>query len=335
LPRVLVSPIEMIQKPDRWHQILVEAGLEVVCRPVELSLHDPDTLIEHLQGVDAILAGLEPLNRRVLESSRLRAIARYGVGYDQVDVTAATECGVAVCITPGVNQVSVAEHTLALILSVSRGFPQRDQGVRDGSWRRDYLPRLAGRTLGLVGLGRIGKAVVPRAQGLELKVIAHDPDADRQFATAHHVRLCSLDELWAAADIVSLHLPCIPATRQMINRETLARMRPGAILINTARGGLVDEDALAEALESGHLAGAGLDAFVVEPLPASSPLLRAPHVLFSPHIAGQDHESIHATGCLAAECLASLSRGRQVPAACLVNPEIGPTWSWQSQPPQH
>ncbi len=162
MPRVLVSPIEMTQKRGRYEQILVEAGFEVVNRPAELSLHDPDTLIRHLRGVDAIVAGLETFNRHVLESCELRAIARYGVGYDAVDVPVATELGVAVTITPGTNHVSVAEHTLAMILGIMRGFPQRDQGVRDGSWRRDYLPRLSGKTLGLVGLGRIGKAVVPR-----------------------------------------------------------------------------------------------------------------------------------------------------------------------------
>ncbi len=167
-----------------------------------------------------------------------------------------------------------------------------------------------------------------RAQGLELKVIAYDPFPDRQFAAAHDVRLCTLDEMWGEADIISLHLPCTPQTNQMINRGTLAKMRRGAILVNTAHGGLVDDDALADALASGQLGGAGLDAFVVEPVPASSRLLHSPHVLLSPHIAGQDHESIEAMGCLTAECLARLFHGEAVPDGCLVNPGIGSGWKW-------
>jgi D-3-phosphoglycerate dehydrogenase/(S)-sulfolactate dehydrogenase len=318
----------MNEKPEHWRRLLVDAGFEVVSRPADLSLHDPDRLIEHLQGIDAIVAGLETLNRKVLESSKLRAIARYGVGYDAVDVPAATERGVALVITPGVNHVAVAEHTLALILAVMRAVVPRDAAVRDGSWRREYLPRLAGKTLGLVGLGRIAKAVVPRAQGFELQVIAFDPQPDRAFAESQGVRLCGLDELLAAADIVSLHLPCTAATNQMMNRNTLAQMRPGAVLINTARGGLVDEMALADALASGHLAGAGLDAFVVEPLPTSNRLSQLKNVVLSPHIAGQDHESIHAMGYLAAECLVKLYRGEPTPPGCLVNPAIGPNWKW-------
>ncbi len=328
MPRVLVSPAEMFKNPAAWDHLLTDAGLEFVCRPVNLVLDEPELLIKHLQGIDGIIAGLEPLNRHVLQNTRLRAIARYGVGYDAVDVTAATELGIAVAITPGVNHISVAEHTLAMILAVMRGVCERDRGVRDGSWRREHLPQLAGRTLGLVGLGRIAKAVVPRAQAFDVDVIACDTEADRSFAQMHNVRLCSLDELLATADIISLHIPCTPATTRLINRETLAKMRPGAVLINTARGGLVDEQALADALNSGHVAGAGLDAFVVEPLPTSNPLSQAKNVVLSPHIAGQDHQSIEGMGRLAAECLAKLYRGQPFAPGCLLNPAIGPAWKW-------
>ncbi len=328
MPRVLVSVIEMINRPERWSRILTEAGLEIVLRPAEISLHEPARLIEHLVGIDAIIAGLEPLGREVLEASQLRAIARYGVGYDAVDVPAATARGIALAITPGVNHVAVAEHALALILAVFRNVVERDAVVRDGSWRRSYLPRLAGKTLGLIGLGRIARAVAPRAQAFDVRVVAFDPAPDHAFAEAQGVRLVGLDELLAESDIVSLHLPCTAATARLIRRETLAQMRPGAVLINTARGGLVDEEALADALESGRLAGAGLDAFVVEPLPTTSRLLRFNNVVFSPHIAGQDLLSIDAMGCLAAECLAKLWRGEPLAPGCLVNPEIGAGWRW-------
>ncbi len=189
------------------------------------------------------------------------------------------------------------------------------------------LWRLAGRTIGLVGLGRIGRAVVPRAIGLGLRVLAYDPVPDRAFAERNNVELCALDDLFARADIVSLHLPATAETRDLINRRTLGLMRPGSVLINTARGGLVDEDALTEALASGHLAGAGLDVFKKEPLPIDSPLLKLPNVVTAPHMGGLDEESAEAMARVAAECLANLSRGSW-PEGCVVNEQIRSGWKW-------
>ena len=164
-----------------------------------------------------------------------------------------------------------------------RGFPGRDAEVPSGVWKRKALPRLAGRTIGLVGLGRIGQAVVPRAIGLGLSVIAYDPFPNEAFAGLHGVRLCGLKELLVTADIVSLHSPVTPDTANLIDAQTLAKMKPGAVLINTARGGLVDEEALAAALASGHLMAAGLDAFKIEPLPIDSPLQKLDNVLLAAH----------------------------------------------------
>jgi D-3-phosphoglycerate dehydrogenase / 2-oxoglutarate reductase len=328
-PRVLVCPIEMIEKPARWHEILTEAGFEIVCRPPDLSLRDADKLLEFLPGIEGIVAGLETVSRKVLEQSGLRAVARYGVGYDSVDIEAATERGIPVTITPGVNQISVAEHTLSMIFGLLRLTLERDRSVRDGTWRRYPNPRLAGKTLGLIGFGRIGKALAPRAAVLDVKVIAYDPAPDREFAKAHNVRLCTLDEIWAESDIVSLHMPGAPGSKALINRETLAKMRPDSYLINTARGVLVDEDALADALASGQLAGAGLDCFVTEPLPTGSRLNQLANVILSPHMAGQDHDSAAGSGSLACECLARLWRGQELPPGCLVNPAIGPKWKWK------
>lgn len=330
MPRVLITLSELVYQSGPCQQVLLDGGFEIVYPPKGITLYDEDRLVQHLQGIDAMLAGNEPLNRRVLESSRLRAIARFGVGYDAIDVRAATERGIAVAITPGANQESVAEHTLALILGVTRGFLRRDQGVRNGNWsHREPLPPVRGKTLGLIGLGRTGKEVVPRAQGLGLQVIAYDPQPDHGFTDAHHVHLRSLDELLTESDIVSLHLPCTAETQQMINRNSLGKMRRGAFLINTARGGLIDEEALADALADGHLAGAGLDAFAVEPPPKSSRLLQFDNVLLSPHLAGVDHDSVRAMSCLAAECLVNLYQGKRVRAGCFVNSELELDWKWE------
>ena len=327
MPRILVTSPPLYSGKGPHREILEQAGLEIVYPPAEANLWQADTLAGLLAGIDGVLASTEPYTQEVFKRSKICAVARVGVGYDAVDVPAATEHGVAVTITPGTNEHSVAEHALAMILGVYRGFPGRDQDVRAGKWRRAGLPRLMGRTLGLVGMGRIGKAIVPRALGLGLRVVAYDPFPDTDFAQQHGVRLMSLDELLTTADIVSLHLPATPETANMIDAAALAKMKRGSVLINTARGSLVDEDALVAALREGHLMGAGLDVFKVEPVPTDHELLKFPNVMVAPHLAGLDHESLDAMVRLAAQCLADLYQGRW-PAACVVNPTVQSKWSW-------
>jgi phosphoglycerate dehydrogenase-like enzyme len=328
MPRVMVFPFMLKDRPGPYRDVLEQAGLDVVY-PTDgaAALQSPMALANELRGVDAALAGMEPFTAEVLAGSQLRVIARMGVGYDAIDIPAATARRIAVAITPGTNHESVAEQTMALILGVMRGFPERDQEVRSGVWKRQSLPRLAGRTLGLVGLGRIGRAVVPRAQGMGLRVIACDPYADPDYAVANNVKLCTLEELLRTADIVSLHAPGMAETTDLINRSTLKIMKPGAVLINTARGSLVDEDALAESIASGHLFGAGLDAFKIEPLPLDSPLLKVPHVLLAPHMGGLDLESEVAMSSMAAQSIADLYHNR-VPAGCIVNDAVLADWRW-------
>ncbi len=328
MPKVLVTPFEMVHRQTPGSRLLEQAGFEVVFPPVDGHLYDVERLTGALVGVDAMLAGMEPLNRNVLQGSSLRVIARFGVGYDAIDIDAARELGIAVAITPGANQVSAAEHTLALILGVFRALRQRDRSARDGTWLRAYFPRVAGKTLGLVGLGRIGKEVAPRAIALGMQVIAYDPVPDTLFASKHRIQLLSFHDLLERSDIVSLHLPCSAATDSMINRETIARMRKGAVLINTARGGLVDEPALEEALRSGHLWGAGLDAFRQEPLPTDHPLLRLDNVLVTPHTAGLDHDSVDAMGAMGAQWIVDLYRGKSIPSECWIAPKEPNEWKW-------
>ncbi len=328
MPRILVTPYLLHGVRGKYSDILEQAGFEITYPTVA----EPDlrgaALIKDLEGVSGVLAGSEPYTPEVLGATKVRAIARAGVGYDAIDLPTANQLKVAVAIAPGTNEHSVAEQTIALIFGVFRDVALRDREVRSGKWGRRPLWRLAGRTIGLVGLGRIGRAVVPRAIGLGLRVIAYDPVADRDFAVRHNVELCSLDELFARSDIVSLHSPATAETRDLINRRTLGLMHRGSVLINTARGGLVDEEALVEALTSGHLAGAGLDVFKVEPLPLSSPLVKLDNVVMAPHMGGLDEESAEAMASLAAECLAKLSRGAW-PDGCIVNEQqIRAGWKW-------
>lgn len=326
MPRVLVTPHPLNQTPGRYSEILAAAGFEIAYPPPGQSLAQNAALLAG-GGFDAMLASVEPLSREVLNSAKVRAIARMGVGFDAIDIPAATELGVVVTITPGTLEESVAEHTIALMLGVYRDLVRRDRHVRQGTWVRKAWPRLSGKTLGLVGLGRIGRAVVRRAQGLGLTVIAHDPFPDQAYAEANGVRLVSFEELLGTADVVSLHLPTTRETVDVINAKTLAMMKPGSVLINTARGAMVDEAALCEAIRSGHLLGAGLDVFKEEPLPTSSPLLELDNVLLCEHMGGLDEQSQEAMANLAAQCLADLFEGRW-PERCVVNRDVGMGWTW-------
>ncbi len=309
--------------------ILKRAGFEVVHRPADANVFNEDVLAELLADCCASVAGSEPYTARVLSRApKLRVISRSGVGFDAVDVEACDRASVAVATTPGVNHHAVAEHTIALLLGVARGFPDRDRRVRDRRWARLPRPRVMGTTLGIVGLGRIGRAVATRAVGLGMRVIAYEPFPNLEFAEQWGVEIVDLEALLSRSDYVSLHAPMTRENRHLINERTISTMKNGAVLINTARGGLVDEQSLVAALESGHLGGAGLDVFETEPLPLDSPLLSFNNVLLSGHIAGLDIESQHDTFAMVADTIVRLSRG-EWPAERIQNLKGVNGWSWR------
>ncbi|HUG90981.1 MAG TPA: phosphoglycerate dehydrogenase [Planctomycetaceae bacterium] len=328
MPRVMCTSLNATEGPHR--QILADHGFELIDAPRHLNLFDADVLVALLADCEAILAGSEPYPRRVIESlPRLRAICRTGVGYDAIDLAACDDARVVVTITPGVNHHSVAEHTFALLLGVARGFPELDRKVRENRWNRTARPRVMGSTLGIVGLGRIGQAVATRAVGLGMKVLAHEPYPNQEFVDRWTIELVSLDDLLARSDYVSLHCPAARECRHLMNARTIAKMKPGSVLINTARGTLVDEAALCDALQSGHLRGAGLDVFEVEPLPLSSPLLALDNVLLAGHVAGLDCESHRDTMDMVAHTVVEL-HGGQWPADRVVNLKDDSGWTWRT-----
>jgi D-3-phosphoglycerate dehydrogenase/(S)-sulfolactate dehydrogenase len=327
MPRVLITPIYLQGVDGPFCEVLQEAGLEPCFAADAADLRHPLALIEQLAGIDAVLASIEPYSVDVLEASKLRVIARCGVGYDSVDVAAATRRGILVTNTPGANKEGVAEHAIALMLAVAHGFPRRDREVRAGRWARHAMPRLAGQTVGLVGLGAIGREVALRCQVLGTTVIATDPAGDETWAAKHGVELVSFDQLLSRADVVSLHLPCTDKTTRLFGAAAFAQMKRGAVLINTARGGLVDEAALVAALESGKLSGAGLDVFDQEPLPADHPLTTIDTALLCPHMGGLDLQSRDAMATLAADSIAQLYQGRW-PEGRVVNAESAGSWKW-------
>jgi D-3-phosphoglycerate dehydrogenase len=223
---------------------------------------------------------------------RLVVIGRAGVGVDNVDLESATRAGITVVNAPTGNTIAAAEHTLALLYGVARRTAAADASIRRGEWDRGRFTglELRGRTLGIIGLGKIGQAIAVRARAMEMVVLGVDPYVTAEQAANHGVELVDLDTLLGRADVVTVHVPLTRATRGLIDRAAIARMRPGSIVLNVARGGIVDEAAVAEALESGHLAGAGIDVFDAEP-PTGSPLLHAPNTLLTPHLGASTAEA--------------------------------------------
>ena len=256
------------------------------CTREELAglLPDYDALIVRSQvQVDAEL---------ISAGARLVVIGRAGVGVDNVDLDAATRAGITVVNAPTGNTIAAAEHTLALLYGVARRTAAADASVRRGEWKRSEFTglELRGRTLGIVGLGKIGQAIAGRARAMEMVVLGVDPYVTAEQAANHGVELVEFDTLLARADVVTVHVPLTRATKGLLGRAAIAKLKPGAIVLNVARGGIVDEKAVAEALESGHLAGAGIDVFDEEP-PVGSPLLNAPNTLLTPHLGASTAEA--------------------------------------------
>lgn len=300
MARVVVLP-RSFSRSDEAKALLEQPGFDIVWNPAGRPLNEQE-LVELIQGADALITGIDEVTGKVLEAGNptLKIVAKYGVGYDNIDVNAADRLGIPVTVTPGAPTRSVAELTLALMLGVARHIPQMNAGVREGGWNRITGTELGGKTLGVVGLGAIGAEVVKRAAAFDMQVLAYDRHVRQDLVEQYGVRYVSLPELFAQADFISLHAPSLPETIGMINRETLGLMKPTAYLINTARGDLVVEEDLYEALANRRLAGAGLDTFVHEP-PLDRKLVSLPNVVTSPHVGSNTLEAGYRMARMAAE----------------------------------
>ncbi|WP_436756692.1 phosphoglycerate dehydrogenase [Streptosporangium sp. V21-05] len=308
LPTVLVT-VDYLAPGDEVDGLLRDAGLATRHRPLR-GARERDELVAILDGCEGALIANEPMTAEVFARvPDLRAVVRAGVGHDSVDVEAATRAGVSVSNLPGVNANAVAEYTMALLLAQARRLVPVAAGVRAGRWPREDGHELRGRTLGLLGYGASARAVVPLARAFGLSVLCATgvPESLRRDAS---VRFVDLPELLAEADFLSVHTALTPATRHLIDASALARMKPAAHLINTARGAIVDETALADAVRAGRLAGAALDVTGTEPLPADSPLRDVPGITVYSHLAGQTAEARRAAGLDGARELVAALRGR-------------------------
>lgn len=318
--RILVTSTSF-GKADRSLNETLEATVgEVVYNPFGRPLTASE-LIPLIADIDGFIAGIDEVNAEVIQAAeRLKVISRYGTGTDRVDIREATRKGIVVTNTPGANAVAVAELTLGLMLALARNLCQANQATHRGEWPRYSGLSFREKTVGLVGLGFIGREVSRRLQAFGCRLVATDPVVEPATARDLGVELVSFDELLSRSHFISLHVPATEETIGMINRQTLGRMKPGAFLINTARGELVDETALMEALSSGHLAGAALDVFSKEPPASDSALLQCPQVVLTPHMASRTDDAMNQMGRVAMQdCLSALCGQRP---QYVVNPEV-------------
>jgi len=297
-------------------------GCEIVFNPHGRTFSE-DELAAALPGVAATIAGTEPYTDRVLAAApQLKVIARSGVGYDAIDLAAASRHGVAIAMGFGTNHDAVADFAFSLMAALASKLLPYHALLAGGRWQRSAHWPLWRARIGIIGLGRIGKALARRCRGFEMRVLVYDVLPDDGFAAQHGVERVDLATLFAESDFVSVHAPHTPETDKIVSRERIALMKPTAFLVNTARGGLVDEAALADALGEGRIAGAGLDVFEVEPLPADSPLRKLANVVLTPHCAGSNLDAIAAMANRCVENVLALLEGRDPGADYVLNPEV-------------
>lgn len=310
MPTTLITTPTFARHSTRPWQILDEAGAGPL-RPCEDAALPIADLLKYAPEADALIVGMDAITAEVMDASpRLKVIAKHGVGVDTIDVAAARSRGIPVVCAPGSNSRAVAEYTFGLLLSATRSLTASHTSVAAGGWPKLFGPELHGKTLGIVGFGRIGRLLAGYARAFGMELLAHDPYVPGADVRAHGAEPVALDTLLARADAVSLHTPPDPSGAPLLDRARLAAMKRGAVLINAARGGLVDERALADLLSSGHFGAAALDAFSTEPLPADHPLRQAPRTLLTSHMAACTPEANQAMGAMVAEDVVRVLAGK-------------------------
>ncbi|WP_312202184.1 phosphoglycerate dehydrogenase [Anaerospora hongkongensis] len=300
MPKKVLIAARSFSRSKEAKAILEAQGYELILNPYDRPMTEAE-LVEMIAGVDALVAGNDDVTGAVIAAGvpDLKIIAKHGVGYNNIDVSTAKQYGIPVTVAPGANSQSVAELAFGLLLACVRSIPQMDCSIRVGSWDRVTGYEVGGKVLGIVGMGNIGGEVAKRACGFNMKIIAYDIYPNPEFIKNYGVTYLPLPEVITQADFLSLHAPSTPGTVGMINRTTLMTMKKTAFLINTARGDLVNEEDLYEALSSGIIAGAALDTFAKEPL-ENSPLLTLKNIIVTPHAGAATHEGVIRTGLIGA-----------------------------------
>lgn len=293
--RILLTTTSYQDTPGQHHAALAASGFEVVRARGPLSEQAMLDLVTKHGGFDGLLNGDDIITARVIDAAlpRLRVIAKYGIGLDSIDVKHATAKKIPVLFTPGVNHTTVAEHTFGLMIGVAKHFWPHMRSVKKGEWKRTTGTELAGKMLAVLGVGRIGKEVIKRAVAFDMRCKGYDLYWDDQFAKLCTVTRChTIDEALADADIISLHMNLNDENRGFINRETIAKLKKGAIILNTARGGLVNEQDVADACRSGQLGGYAADVLDHEPIKPPHPFMDVDNIIITPHVGSRTFESV-------------------------------------------
>jgi D-3-phosphoglycerate dehydrogenase len=309
--RVLLTTTSFQDTPGSFHDLLASKGYELVRERGPL----PEARMLELAGdFDGFLCGDDAITRAVLQKSlpRLKVISKYGIGLDKVDLPAATELKIPVCFTPGVNHAAVAEQTFLLLLALEKNFLYAVDGTRQGQWKRKTGHEIMGKTLGIIGLGRIGKEVALRARAFGMKPLGYDIHWDAAFAAANGVpRAASVNEIFAGADYISLHTNLTAETRNLINAASIAKMKKGVIILNCARGEIINTGDMVAALQSGQVGGYGADVLDREPPPPDHPLLRAPNCIVTPHVSSRTFESVERQATMSVKNLIAVLDGQK------------------------
>lgn len=314
--RVVVTSSSFGKVTNAAYEILRTAGLDVLDN--ERGPFAGKKLIEVLSRGEAAIIGQDFVDRSVLEGCpNLRVIAKHGTGVDNIDLGAAREYNVVVTNVPSLNADAVAEYTVGLMLALGRRIVEADRSMRIGQWRRLMGFQIGGKTVGIVGFGRIGQLVAKKLRGFEPRILVCDPYPNNAALQQYDAELVGLDDLLVHSDIVTLHVPLLKETEAMIDKSRLGLMKPSAILINTARGGIIDEKALLECLKAGQISGAAIDVFPEEPVGTDYALLDMEQVVLSPHIASYTAEAIDAVSIQAAHNIVDVLQGHQ--CACVVS----------------
>lgn len=288
--------------------MLENAGIEYVRNPVG-GILSKEQMLYHTKDIDGIIVGIDPLDKEVLSASNLKAVSKYGVGTDNIDLDYCRENGIDVEITKNANSEAVADYTFALILAVARKVVAIDRNCRTGDWGKNVSADVFGRKIGIVGLGAIGKGVVARAKGFSMEIFGFDVHKDEDYLKTNNIRFSSVDDMLKECDFISLHLPLTKDTKHMINSKNLAAAKKSLIIINTSRGGLIDEDDLYDALRSKSIFGAGLDVFENEP-PTDSKLLELDNVVLGTHCAASSEGAVETMSNMATENIIKSFKGR-------------------------
>jgi D-3-phosphoglycerate dehydrogenase len=318
--RILLTTTSFQDTPGEHHDRLAATGWEIITARGPLS--EAGTLAA-VGEVDGFICGDDAITRRVLEKAtpRLKVLSKYGIGVDKIDVAACTQLGIPVLFTPGVNHTTVAEHAFLLLLALEKNLLFHCDSTRGGGWKRQTGHEVLGKTIGIVGLGRIGRELAIRAKAFGMRPIGYDVFWDEAFAAEHGVpRAATLDELFAQSDYLSLHTNLTPETRDLVRAETIQRMKPDVIVINCARGEIVNTADMAAALESGRVRGYGTDVLDAEPPPADHPLTHLPNCIVTPHVGSRTCESVQRQALAAVENLVRAMHGEKPLAQ--VNPEV-------------